>query len=299
MDSVIWPAPAKINLFLHVVGRRPDGYHLLQTVFQFLDYGDDLCFDVLDDGRIVRAHELPGVSEASDLSLRAARLLKETTGQARGVAITLTKRLPAGGGLGGASSDAATTLIALNEIWGTGLSVDELAALGLKLGADVPVFVRGQAAWAEGVGEVLTAMEPPESWYVVVAPPVCVSTAEVFAEFARERQLTPYTPPRTIRGLRAGWGGNGPLQNDLEVLVRRRHPQVERAFELLALHANRSTRPRMTGSGGCVFLEIADVEQGRRIVADLPVGFTGFAARALNRHPLFGRRATGLPDSAR
>jgi 4-diphosphocytidyl-2-C-methyl-D-erythritol kinase len=277
---VIWPAPAKINLFLHIVGRRPDGLHLLQTAFQFLDYGDELRFGVTDDGRIIRTHELPGVSDAADLSLRAARLLQEATGHRRGAAVTLTKRLPAGGGLGGGSSDAATTLIALNEIWGTCPSVDELAVLGLQLGADVPVFVRGQAAWAEGVGEVLTAVEVPESWYVVVVPPVHVSTAEVFAEFASQRQLTPYTPARTIRDLREGHG-----ENDLEPLVRRRYPEVERAFELLAPHG----RARMTGSGGCVFLDIADVEQGRRIVAGLPAGFTGFVARAMNRHPLFQR----------
>src|SRR5205085_2669585 len=161
---MIWPAPAKVNLFLHVIGRRADGYHLLQTAFQFLDYFDELRFGVTDDGRIVRTRELPGVAPEADVTLRGARLLQQATGHKQGAAVTLTKRLPAGGGLGGGSSDAATTLIALNEIWGTGLSRDELATLGLTLGADVPVFVRGRAAFAEGVGEVLTAVEPPESW---------------------------------------------------------------------------------------------------------------------------------------
>lgn len=291
---MIWPAPAKINLFLHIVGRRPDGYHLLQTVFQFLDYGDELRFGVTDDGRIIRTHELPGVPEEMDLTLRAARLLQEATGHDKGAAITLTKRLPAGGGLGGGSSDAATTLIALNEIWGTGLSAAQLAALGLQLGADVPVFVRGQAAWAEGVGEVLTPAEPLESSYVVVVPPVHVSTALVFGEFARERQLTPHTPARTIRDLRGpdgriGNGQNDLFQNDLEGLVRKRYPAVERAFQFLMSYG----QPRMTGSGGCVFLEVADVEQGKRILTKLPdvspKGFTGFVARGMNRHPLFQR----------
>jgi 4-diphosphocytidyl-2-C-methyl-D-erythritol kinase len=277
---MIWPAPAKINLFLHVVGRRPDGYHLLQTAFQFLDYGDELRFGVADDGRIIRTHELPGIPEDSDLTLRAARLLQKTTGERRGAAVTLTKRLPAGGGLGGGSSDAATTLIALNDIWGTGLTVEELAVLGLKLGADVPVFIRGTAARAEGVGEVLTAIEPPESLYIVVVPPVQVSTAQVFAEFARQRQLTPPTSARTIRDLREDGSGN-----DLEPLVRRRFPPVERAFGLLAPYG----QPHMTGSGGCVFAEIADAEQGERIVAGLPAGFTGFVARGMNRHPLLRR----------
>ncbi len=279
---MIWPAPTKINLFLHVVGRRPDGYHLLQTAFQFLDYGDELRFGVTDDGRIVRTHELPNVPEQTDLTLRASRLLRETTGCKKGVAITLTKRLPMGGGLGGGSSDAATTLMALNEIWGTGLSVAELASLGLKLGADLPVFIHGHAAWAEGVGEVLTRFEPPESWYVVVVPPIRVSTAEVFADYAQARQLTPYTPARTIRDLR-----EGRCHNDLEPLVRTRYPDVERACAWLALHG----QPRMTGSGGCVFIEVADADQGKRAVADIPAGFTGFVARGMNRHPLSRRNA--------
>jgi 4-diphosphocytidyl-2-C-methyl-D-erythritol kinase len=280
---MIWPAPAKVNLFLHVVGRRADGYHLLQTAFQFLDYFDELRFGVTDDGRIIRTRELPGVAPEADLTLRAARLLQQATGHKQGAAVTLTKRLPAGGGLGGGSSDAATTLIALNEIWGTGLSRGELATLGLALGADVPVFVGGRAAFAEGVGEVLTAVEPPESWYVVVIPPVHVSTGEVFAEFARQQQLTPPTPARTIRDLRAGSADMGLGENDLEGLVRRRHPEVEQAFAWLAPHG----RPRMTGSGGCVFLEVGDAATGKQLLAGAPAGFKGFVARGMNRHPLF------------
>lgn len=278
-----WPAPAKVNLFLHVVGRRADGHHLLQTVFQFLDYGDELRFDVTDDGRVARTREVLNVPESTDLTLRAARLLKLNTGCTKGVEVTLTKRLPIGGGLGGGSSDAATTLIALNELWGLGLPIADLAALGLKLGADVPVFVHGHAAWAEGVGEVLTPLNPPESWYVVVAPPVHVSTAEVFAEFARERGLTPYTSPRTIRDLREGFG-----QNDLEPVVRRRYPEVGQALDWLASFG----RPRMTGAGGCVFLDVGEPERGERILIRLPQGFTGFITRGMNRHPLSSRRKT-------
>lgn len=273
-----WPAPAKLNLFLHIVGRRPDGYHLLQTVFQFLDYADELAFRVTNDGQLTRANPLPYVSEAADLTLRAARLLKEATGCRLGAEIDLRKRIPIGGGLGGGSSDAATTLLALNRLWRLDLPRAELAALGLRLGADVPVFLCGSAAWAEGVGEVLTALELPEPWYVVVAPPVHVPTADVFAQFAAGRGLTPYTSPRTIRDLHEGRCGN-----DLELLVRRYYPAVDQAFQFLAAHG----QPRMTGSGGCVFIEAGSPETGEQVIAQLPPRFTGFIARGMNRHPFF------------
>lgn len=273
---MIWPAPAKLNLFLHVVGRRRDGYHLLQTIFQFLDHGDELAFRTTADGRISRRTEVAGVPADVDLTLRAARLLQQQTGTAKGAEIALIKRTPIGGGLGGGSSDAATTLLALNELWGTRLGIDELATLGLQLGADIPVFVRGRAGWGEGVGEVLTPMDLPEPWYLVVAPPVHVPTAAVFREFARAGRLTPPTLPRTIRDLREGYG------NDLEPIVRKLYPAVARAFEWLAPFGH----PRMTGSGGCVFVELAEPEQGRRALTSLPSGFEGFVARGLNRHPL-------------
>jgi 4-diphosphocytidyl-2-C-methyl-D-erythritol kinase len=278
-----WPAPAKLNLFLHVTGRRADGYHTLQTVFQFLDYGDELTFVVTDDGRVTRAEPVAGVAEDRDLTLRAARLLQESCGITRGVQIRLTKRLPIGGGLGGGSSDAATTLLAMNELWGVRLSRSDLASLGLKLGADVPVFIHGHAAWAEGIGEVLTPVEPEEAWYLVLVPPVHVSTAGVFGD----PELTRYSPPLTIRDFHEGRG----LQNDLEPVVRSRYPDVDRALRLLAEFGE----PRMSGSGGCVFLKLRDADQGKQILERIPKPFTGFVARGLNRHPLLGQRSGGLP----
>ncbi len=268
-----WPAPAKLNLFLHVVGRRADGYHLLQTVFQFLDYADTLRFEVTDDARIVRATDLAGVPPERDLTVRAARLLQQHCATRHGAVIHLDKRIPSGGGLGGGSSDAATTLLALNALWGVGLPRTELAALGLALGADIPVFVHGHAAWAEGVGEVLTPIELPEPWYLVLAPPVHVATAGVFAD----AELTRHTPVITIRDFFAGHA-----RNDLEPVVRRRYPEVGRALDWLGQFG----RARMTGSGGCVFLAVPDEAAGRRILAQAPAPLTGFVARGLNRHPL-------------
>lgn len=269
-----WAAPAKLNLFLHITGRRADGYHTLQTVFQFLDYADELTYELTDDGQITRAVPVAGISEDDDLTLRAARLLKESCGVTQGVRIHLAKRLPLGGGLGGGSSDAATTLLALNELWNTRMSIPELAALGLKLGADVPVFVHGHAAWAEGIGEILTPVAPDEAWYLVAVPPVPVSTARVFADF----ELTRYSPPLTIRDFHEGRG----LRNDLEAAVRKRYPEVDRAMRWLSGFG----APRMTGSGGCTFLIVPDADRGRRLLERIPKPLTGFVARGLNRHPL-------------
>jgi 4-diphosphocytidyl-2-C-methyl-D-erythritol kinase len=276
--TVSWPAPAKLNLFLHVTGRRPDGYHTLQTLFQFLDVGDELRFDITRDGRIARANILPGVPEDRDLCMRAARLLQAASGTTQGAVIHLDKHLPLGAGLGGGSSDAATTLLALNELWGCGLTAGALAALGLKLGADVPVFVHGHAAWAEGVGELLTPAEPPERWVVVLAPAVMVSTAEVFAAFDRELDLTPYSPAITIRDFHAGRG-----RNDLEPVVCRLYPEVDNALKWLGNFGD----ARMTGSGACVFLPVADEACGRAILAQYPAALAGgFVARGRNVHPL-------------
>jgi 4-diphosphocytidyl-2-C-methyl-D-erythritol kinase len=274
----IWPAPAKLNLFLRITGRRADGYHTLQTVFQFLDYGDELEFVITEDSRIMRVTPLAGVPEDKDLTVRAARLLQEAAKIRRGADIHLRKRIPTGGGLGGGSSDAATTLLALNELWGAHRPLTELARLGLALGADVPVFIHGRAAWAEGVGEVLTPVEPDEAWYLVLVPPVHVSTTQVFAN----PELTGYSPPLTIRDFHEGRG----LRNDLEAVVRSRFPEVDRAMRLLAEYGE----PRMSGSGGCVFLKVADMDRGRQILERIPKPFTGFVACGMNRHPLYMMR---------
>jgi 4-diphosphocytidyl-2-C-methyl-D-erythritol kinase len=269
-----WLAPAKLNLFLHITGRRADGYHTLQTVFQFLDYGDDLEFSVTDNGRIVLLTPLSGVPENNNLAVRAAELLKRASGTRQGTVIRIKKLLPLGGGLGGGSSDAATTLLALNFLWGAKLTVMELASLGLALGADVPVFVHGHAAWAEGIGEILTPLEPEETWYLVVVPPVHVSTAKVFSN----SELTHYSQAITIRDFQEGRG----RRNDLEPIVRRIYPEVNRALSLLEEFGE----PRLSGSGGCVFLELKEAEQGQRILQSIPKPFTGFVARGMNRHPL-------------
>ena len=274
-ESQVWPAPAKLNLFLHVTGRRADGYHTLQTLFQFLDLADDLSFAITHDGQVTRATALPGVPEASDLCVRAARMLQEASGCTRGVRISLTKRLPMGGGLGGGSSDAATTLLALNHLWDTHLPVSEVAALGLRLGADVPVFVHGHAAWAEGIGEQLTPTDLPQPWYVVLAPPVHVSTAAVF----QSSELTRSTPAITIRDFHAGLG-----RNDLEPVVRRLYPEVDKALKWLTNYGP----ARMTGSGACVFLPVETEGHGRDMLAQCPETLAqGFVARGVNVHPIY------------
>ncbi|MDH5649036.1 MAG: 4-(cytidine 5'-diphospho)-2-C-methyl-D-erythritol kinase [Gammaproteobacteria bacterium] len=273
----IWPAPAKLNLFLHITGRRQDGYHLLQTVFQFLDFGDRLRFKVTEDGIIRRETPVAGVAEEADLCVRAARLLQQHTGCTLGADIWLDKRLPMGGGLGGGSSDAATTLLALNQLWALGLSRENLAGLALSLGADVPVFVAGHAAWAEGVGEQLTVIDLPERWYVVLAPDVQVSTAQVF----RDPELTRNSPPIKIRDFHACLN-QGNCRNDLEPVVRKHFPEVGRALDWLAQFG----APGMTGSGACVFLPVADQQAGLDILDKQPPVEAGFVAKGVNRHPI-------------
>lgn len=276
-----WPAPAKLNLFLHVTGRRADGYHELQTVFQFLDYGDELRFEVDDSGAVRHRKPPPGIDPDRELCVRAARALQSETGTGRGVVIDLKKRLPSGGGLGGGSSDAATTLLALNRLWDLDLSIDRLAGIGLELGADVPVFVRGQAAWGEGVGERLAPVELDEPWYLVLCPGVSVSTAEIFSD----PELTRDSPAITIRAFR-----QGAARNDLETLVRKRIPEVDNTLRWLAKYG----QPRMTGSGACVFMTVASRQQGEELLAlahdqapEIAGGLTGFVAKGRNRHPLF------------
>ena len=269
-----YPAPAKLNLFLHVVGRRPDGYHLLQTVFRFIDYGDVVHLTLREDGRIVRLHELPGVTEDQDLTIRAARLLQAVAGAKFGVDIRLEKRLPQGGGLGGGSSDAATVLLALNRLWRLDWSRAKLEELALSLGADVPVFIFGQSAFAEGVGEKLRPCALPAAWYVVLTPKASISTAEVFGA----AELTRNTPPITIADFSAGLG-----RNDLEPIVRCRSPEVARCLDWLKMHGD----ARMTGSGACGFVAVPDRAAAQRILDGLPEDMRGFIAAGLDRHPLY------------
>lgn len=269
----VWPAPAKLNLFLHITGRRADGYHELQTVFQFLDKGDQLRFAPRDDGEIHRVGELVGVPEAQDMVVRAARLLQAESGCALGVDIHLQKHLPMGGGLGGGSSDAATTLVALNQLWGLNLPEDRLVELGLKLGADVPVFVRGHAAWAEGVGEQLTPLDLPETWFMVLVPAVHVSTAELFAD----PQLTRDARPIRIRDFLAGAG-----TNVFEPLVRKRYREVDEALTWLG----QFSPARLTGTGACVFAVFDTESVARSVEAQVNRRWAVFVAPGRNRSPL-------------
>ena len=268
-----WPAPAKLNLMLHITGRRPDHYHELQTVFQFLDHADRLYFGLRDDGEVRRHGGPAGVDAAADLCVRAAGLLQAHAEISHGVDIYNEKVLPAGGGLGGGSSDAATTLWALNHLWKLGLDVGELAGLGLQLGADVPVFLHGRASWAEGVGEILSPVNLPEPWFLVLNPNVSISTAAVFSD----AELTRDTPRTTIRAFLSGGG-----RNDCEAVVRRRYPEVAAALDWL----NSYSTARMTGTGACVFAAFDAETDAREIATRVPSGWTAFVARGLNRSPL-------------
>ncbi len=273
-----WPAPAKLNLFLHITGRRADGYHQLQTIFQFLDYGDELVFTLRDDSEIRRVTELPGVPAQQDLVVRAAQLLQQHSGAPLGVDIEVEKRLPMGGGLGGGSSNAATTLVALNALCELGYSIDELAALGLQLGADVPVFIRGTAAWAEGVGELLTPLNgtqaPAEPWYLVIAPDCQVSTVEIF----NAPDLTRDCHPITISHFLAGQG-----TNVCEAVVKKGFPPVAKALDFLLKYAP----ARMSGTGACVFAPFTDQAAAQQVLEKLPHEWRGFVAKGMNRSPLF------------
>lgn len=271
-----WPAPAKLNLFLHITGRRADGYHLLQTVFQLLDTGDEIHLRPREDGLIRRLNDLPGVPEAEDLVVRAALALQAGSGCALGADIEVDKRLPMGGGLGGGSSDAATVLVALNRLWRTELSVDELAAIGVRLGADVPVFVRGHSAWAEGVGEHLEAVELPARWYLVVSPGLAVSTAEIFTA----SELTRDCAPITIRAFLSQGGGNV-----CEPVVVARYPQVGDMLGWLA-ELPGAVDSRMTGTGACAYAAFDDESTAREALIRLPARWQGFVARGVNRSPL-------------
>jgi 4-diphosphocytidyl-2-C-methyl-D-erythritol kinase len=272
-DETLWPAPAKLNLFLHVTGRRPDGYHELQTVFQLIDLCDTVGISVRDDGRIERPDGPPGVDPESDLTVRAARALQVTAGCRLGATLRIRKRIPMGGGLGGGSSDAATVLLGLNELWGCGLPLDRLAGLGLPLGADVPVFVRGSSAWGQGVGEDLQPLELPESWYVVIHPGVAVGTREVF----QSPELTRNSPLITIRDFFQSGG-----RNDCEPVVRVRFPEVADALEWLG----RFAPARLTGTGSCIFAPCGTAIDAERLAARVPDRWTSYVARGVNVSPV-------------
>lgn len=277
MNSLVLPSPAKLNLFLHILGRRQDGYHELQTLFQFLDYGDTLTLTKRADGKIVLEQSLPGVPDDDNLILRAARQLAATADHAvPGASITVEKQLPMGGGLGGGSSNAATTLLGLNRLWNLNRTLDELAELGLSLGADVPVFVRGHAAWGEGVGERLTDANPPEDWFLVIKPPVDISTKEIFSE----QGLTRDTPG--IKIAPAFEGDASRYRNDCEDVVRRLYPEVHQSLEWLAQFGP----ARLTGTGACIFGRFPTESAARIIWESKPSGITGFVAQGVNISPL-------------
>jgi len=279
MSSVtLWPAPAKLNLFLHVTGRRGDGYHDLQTLFQLIDLADDIRIQVRPDGLIERQAGAEGVPAEADLVVRAARALQAASGTALGATLNVIKRIPMGGGLGGGSSDAATALVALNNLWKCGLNEDELAAIGVNLGADVPVFVRGRSAWGEGRGERLTAVELPERWFVVLHPGVHVPTAALF----QAPELTRNSPPITMGGFLQSGG-----RNDFEPVVRARYPEVARALDWLGQFAP----ARLTGTGSCIFAPCATQDEAQDIVTRVPAPWRGMVARGMNVSPLLALRA--------
>ncbi|MCK7549260.1 4-(cytidine 5'-diphospho)-2-C-methyl-D-erythritol kinase [Marinobacter koreensis] len=276
--SLTLPSPAKLNLFLHIVGRRHDGYHELQTVFQFLDYGDDITFTLTPDQPDIRlARPIPGVPDDDNLIIRAARALATHSRHSLpGVVIDIEKRLPMGGGLGGGSSNAATTLVGLNHLWQLGLSLDQLAEIGLGLGADVPVFVRGHAAFGEGVGERLTPVNPPEDWFLVLKPACNINTGKIFSE----EGLTRDTPK--IKIAPAFEGDASRYRNDCEDVVRQLYPEVHKSLEWLSQFGP----ARLTGTGACIFGRFPTESAARIIWESKPSGITGFVAKGVNISPL-------------
>lgn len=269
-----FPAPAKLNLGLKVTGRRPDGYHLLETVFHFLDYGDTVSIAVRDDGVIERASELSGVPAEQDLVVRAARLLQEFTGTTLGASISVEKKIPMGGGLGGGSSDAATVLIALNHLWQTGVDRETLMSLGVRLGADVPVFIFGNSAFATGIGDCLTAIDVPEMWYCVFHPGINVPTAEIFSSKLLTRDSVPSIMPILETTQRR--------RNDLESVVCDKYPAVSELLSELKEYG----LPLMTGSGSCCFIEVESKSEADKVYRSMSGRYSGFVAKGMNCHPL-------------
>jgi 4-diphosphocytidyl-2-C-methyl-D-erythritol kinase len=276
--KLVCPAPAKLNLFLHIIGRRTDGYHLLQTLFRFIDLQDTLHFTLRKDGIVRRCNTVADVAEEQDLCVRAAQLLQSETGSSLGVDIGIEKHIPIGGGLGGGSSDAATTLIALNRLWELGLKRNRLMQLGLQLGADVPVFIFGENAFAEGVGELLQAYPLPDAWYVVLFPPVHVPTARIFAH----PDLTRDTDSITMRALSERQIREQELHNDLQAVACNLYPEVARYIAWL----DNFGKAMMSGSGACVFAEFAARNSAEAVIMQLPEGMHGVVAQGLAKHPL-------------
>jgi 4-diphosphocytidyl-2-C-methyl-D-erythritol kinase len=268
-------SPAKLNLFLHITGRRPDGYHNLQTLFQLLNYGDTLRFTARSDKQITLSPAIPGVAFEDNLIIKAVRILQKHTNTHYGVDIQLEKRLPMGGGIGGGSSNAATTLVALNHLWQCGLNSTQLQQLGLQLGADVPVFVNAQTAWAEGVGEALQPIEMPENWFLVVQPDCHVSTQQIFSH----KDLTRDSPAIKVAAFLEQGG-----QNACQALVRRLYPQVDEALNWFAEHGYHA---KLTGTGACVFSQFATAEAAQKVLQGLPKQLPGFVAQGINQSPLY------------
>ena len=270
--QALWPAPAKLNLMLRITGRRADGYHELQTVFQLLDKCDELQFRV-HEHRSISCTGISRLDDADNLIIRAARLLQAATHTHLGADIHVEKNLPMGGGLGGGSSDAATTLLALNQLWNTGLNTDQLAEIGLELGADVPIFIHGHSSWAEGIGEIITPISLPECWYLVLSPPVHVSTGEIFCD----SRLTRDADRITIRDFLAGQHDNQCLP-----IVRDRYPKVGAALDWLGNYAD----ARLTGTGACIFAEFQSQQEAAAVLREAPAWLTGFVARGLDSSPV-------------
>lgn len=277
-ETLTLPAPAKLNLFLHITGQRDDGYHNLQTLFQLLDYSDTITLTGNQSGQITLQPELPDVATGDNLIVRAARLLQKNSGCTQGADITIDKRLPMGGGLGGGSSNAATTLVGLNQLWKLHLSTAELAEIGHQLGADVPVFVQGHSAWAEGVGEQLQVVEIPESWYLVLVPQIHASTAAVFGH----QQLTRNTHPITIRAALKQGG-----RNDCQQVAEMLYPAIGKARKWL----ENFTTAQMTGTGACVFARFDSKEAAIAVLEQRPTELQGFVAKGVNRSPLYNQLA--------
>jgi 4-diphosphocytidyl-2-C-methyl-D-erythritol kinase len=276
-----WPAPAKLNLMLHITGRRSDGYHLLQTLFQILNFGDELSFEITNNSEITALFKMGDLPAEQNLIIRAARALQQQSGTSLGVKIDLIKRLPLGGGLGGGSSDAATTLVALNHLWGLHLSREQLAEIGLQLGADLPVFIHGHSAWAEGVGELLQPVSLPEPWFVVINPQIEVATGDIFGA----KELTRDCPPITIRDLISDDALSAGFGNVCQPIVTERYPVIAEAIKWL----NHFEEARLTGTGACLFAAFKSQAEAASVLEQLPEQWSGFIAQGCNRSPLLAR----------